>query len=75
MARILEYGIARPELDDLPRVHDRDTRSELTHNCEIVSDEEESQVKLVLDVLEEVDDLSLNGDVERARTIEMACAS
>jgi hypothetical protein len=66
MARVLEYGIARPELDDFAEVHNRDTCSELTHNCEIVSDEEESEVKLVLDVLEEVDDLSLNRDVERA---------
>mgnify|MGYP000902678350 CR=1 FL=1 len=53
------------ELDDPAQVHDRDAVRDLPDDRQVVRDEDVGDPELVLQVLEQVDDLRLNGDVER----------
>ena len=55
----------RRDLDDLAEVHHGDPVGDVTHDREIVRDEQERQVQLVLKLLEQVDDLRLDRDVQR----------
>ena len=52
-------------LDHAAQVHDRDPVGQVTHDRQVVGDEEIGHAELVLQVLEQVDDLGLHGDVER----------
>ena len=57
--------LAVTDLHDLAEVHHGDLGAEVTHDGQVVGDEEERHVELALDVLEQVDDLRLDRDVER----------
>ena len=59
--QVLDLG----HLDDLAEVHHRDAVADVLHDREVVGDEEVGQAELALEVLEQVDDLRLDGDVER----------
>ena len=50
-------------LDDLAEIHDRDTVRHVLDNREIMTDEEQRQAKFPH--LKQIDDLRLDGDVER----------
>ena len=57
--------VARPDLHDLAEVHHRHPVADVAHDREVVRDEKERQLELLLQVLHQVDDLRLDGDVER----------
>ena len=52
-------------LDDPAGVHDDDAVADLPHDGDVVADEEQRRVLLALHLLEEGQDLRLDGDVER----------
>ena len=52
------------ELDDLPLVHDRDAVARVLDDAEIVRDEQQRQPELLLQVLKQIEDLSLDRDIE-----------
>src|SRR4249920_773217 len=56
---------ARPQLDDLSQVHDRNAVGDVPHHRQVVSDEEIREAELTLELLEQVHDLRLDRDVER----------
>ena len=53
------------ELDDAAEVHHGDPRADLPHHGQVVRDEDVGQVELGLEGAKEVEDLGLDGDVER----------
>ncbi len=57
--------LRRPDLDELALVHDRDLVRHRPHDGEVVGDEQVGEPEVPLEVLEEVEDLRLDGDVER----------
>ena len=59
--------VAGGHLDDLAQVHHGDAVGDVAHDGEVVRDEQVGQAELVLEVLQQVDDLRLDRDVERAR--------
>src|SRR6266568_2012813 len=69
MERILEELARRGLLDDLPQVHDRDAIRHLPDDAEVVRDQQVRQVLPSLNVLEQVEDLRLDGYVEGARRL------
>lgn len=50
----------------VPQIHDHDAMADMLDHGEIVRDEEVSEAAFALDVLQEVDDLGLHGDIESA---------
>src|SRR5262249_20754154 len=54
------------QLDDLPQVHHRHAGRDVLDDLQIVGDENVGQPELALQVHQQIDDLRLNGDVERA---------
>ena len=55
----------RAALDDLAVIHDADPVGHLAHDAEIVGDQQHRHVELVLELEQQVEDLRLDGDVER----------
>ena len=53
-------------LDDFSLVHDCNVIGDVAHHGEVVGDENHGQVEFFAELEQEVDDLGLNGDVERA---------
>jgi len=56
----------RARLDDFTPVQDKDEVADVLHNGEVMRDEEESQSKFLLQILEEIHDLCLHADIQRA---------
>ena len=52
------------QLDDTAKVHDGYTVADMLYHREIVSDKKVGQMKLLLQILQEVQDLGLDGDVQ-----------
>jgi hypothetical protein len=67
--RGLEELVSRRLLDDAPEVHHADFIAEVTHDGEVMGDEEVGQVEALLELSQEVYDLSLDGDVECAHRL------
>ena len=65
MFGIAEEGPGRRRLHDLPQIHHRDPVAQVFDHPQVVRDEEIRQPELLLNVREQVDDLGLDGDVER----------
>ena len=64
MLRGGENPPARRGLDDLAEVHDGDAVGHVLDNGEVVADEEQREAKLLLQVLQQVHDLRLDGNIE-----------
>src|SRR4029077_11525141 len=64
MARAAVELMTGCDFHDLAQVHDRDPVGDVLHDREIVRDEEVGEVELALQLLEQVDDLRLDGNVE-----------
>ena len=64
MTRCGEQARGRPELDDATRVHHGDPVCDLSNDRQVVSDEDQGEAELLLQVLEDVEDLRLDRDVE-----------
>ena len=65
MLRRGEDSLDRPLLDDLALLHHADGVGELAHDAEVVGDEQHRHAEPRLQVLEQLEDLRLHGDVER----------
>ena len=52
-------------LHDLPAVHDDHAVRDLGHDAQVMGDEKDGHVELVAELVDEVEDLRLDGDVER----------
>ena len=65
MERVDVEVVGRSDLDDLAEVHHRDPVRDVADDGEVVRDEQVGQAELGLELLHEVDDLRLDGDVER----------
>ena len=57
--------VGRRELDELPQVHHGDAVGDVPDDAQVVGDEDVREAELALQVLEQVEDLRLHGDVER----------
>ena len=57
-------SVAIRDLDDAAKVHDRDSVGDVLHHGQVVRHEEQGQIKLGLELGQQVEDLSLDRDVE-----------
>ena len=64
MLGVLVEFVPAGYLDDLAQVHDRDPVGDVPHDGQVVGDEEVGEVEALLEGAEQVDDLSLNRNVE-----------
>ena len=58
--------LGRSRFDDFSPTEDHDLIADMLDDGEVVRDEEVGQAELLLQVLEEIDDLGLHADIERA---------
>ena len=65
MRRAGENGFDWSLFGDAPRIHDDDLVTHLGDDSEIVGDEQNRHAKLALEGAQEIEDLRLDGDVER----------
>ena len=65
MLRPLVEILVDTDLRHLAEVHDQDAVGDVADDVEIVRDEQVGEAELLLQVLEQVEDLRLHGDVER----------
>ena len=69
MAGIGEHARGLPGLDDLSLTHDDHVVGDAPDDIEIVGDEQHRHAEPFLQVLQELEDLRLHGDVERGRRL------
>ena len=67
MARRLENGLHRIELDDPSALHHRHPVGHTGHRAQIMGDEHQCHAALALELRQQGQDLRLNGDIERSR--------
>ena len=60
-----EHRLGRARLDDLALVHDADPVGHLADDAEIVGDQQQRHAEAALQALQQLQDLGLDGDVER----------
>ena len=65
MQRVVEDILDRTRLHDAAAIHDDDAVDRFGDDAEIMRDHHEAHARLGLDVLDELQDLRLDGDVER----------
>lgn len=66
---MLGMGVNRGSIglfDNLTAEHDDDIMADMFHNCKIVRDKQVRKPKLILEILQQIDDLGLNTDVQGA---------
>ena len=61
---VLEQLVVGGDLHDLSQIHDSDAIRDVANHRQVVGDEQVGQIELRLKVLEQVDDLGLNGYVQ-----------
>ena len=69
MLGVVDDACQRPELGDAAGVHHRDLVRRLRDDPEVVRDEDDGGAVLRLELADEVEDLRLDGDVERGRRL------
>ena len=65
MGRALVDLLRRPDLDELAEIHDADRVCQVLHDREVVGDDDVGQLVRALQIAHQVEDLSLDRDVER----------
>src|SRR5690242_16696335 len=65
MPRACEDLTLRRHLDNLAQIHHRNAVSDVLDDRQIMTDEEQREAELPLQILQQVDDLRLDRDVER----------
>ena len=65
MSGVVEHIVHGAVLDDLARVHDRHVIRHARHDAQVVGDENDSHAVLPLQVAQQVENLCLDGDVQR----------
>src|SRR5581483_1991656 len=61
--------VARADLDRAAEVHDHHAIRDVPHDVQVVGDEDVGEAELALQVLQQVEDLRLHGDVERGHRL------
>jgi len=56
--------VAFGDFDDLAQVHDRDAVTDMLNYPEVMGNEEVGEMHRLLEFLQEIDDLGLNGDIQ-----------
>ncbi len=69
MLRLGEDILGGAFLDDLAALHDVDALGHLAHDAEVVGDEQHGHAHLALQLLQQLEDLRLDGDVEGRRRL------
>ena len=69
MLRVGEQQADRRLLDDAAGIHDHHPMRDLGHHAEIVGDQHDGRARALAQVAQEVEDLRLDGDVERRRRL------
>ena len=64
MQRVLEDIRRFAVLDQIAQIHNADGVGDMLDNAQVMADEQVGQLVLFLQVLEQVDDLRLNGHVQ-----------
>lgn len=64
MQRVRIQIVGRSELNDIAEVHNGDTVADVLDDVEVMRNEEERQSELLLQVVQQVDDLGLDGNVQ-----------
>ncbi len=67
MQRVRKELVDRRAFDDLRSVHDRDMVGHLGDHAEVMRDEQNRHARLGLKLAQQVEDLSLDRDIERGR--------
>jgi len=67
MLRLSENYIGNPTLHDFPEIHDQDVIAQRTHHLHIMTDEQDTQAKIIAQVIQQMQYLSLY------RHIQCAC--
>ena len=62
--RVRKDLVGRPLFDDLAQVHDRHPVADMLDDAQIVSDEEIRQVEFLLQLIQQIDHLGLDGHVQ-----------
>ena len=65
MHRRLKDLLHRSGLDDLAHIHHRHSVANMANDTQVMGDEQIGQMQLFLELAEQVEDLGLNGHVER----------
>lgn len=63
--RVREHGLGCSELQHLALIHDDHVVANMTNNSKVVGDEQIGEIQSLPELLQEGDDLSLHGNVER----------
>ena len=69
MLRVVEDLLLVALLDDPARVHDQNPVGDVRDDAEVVGDENDSRPELSLQVLDQLENLSLDRHVERGRRL------
>ncbi len=64
MFRLLQHLAHRPDLDDAPKIHDRDAVREITDRAEVVRDEDDRDIARLTQFCQQVDDLGADGNIQ-----------
>lgn len=65
MERFCEQLIRSCMFNNFPQVHNRNLIAEILDNAQIMTDKEKRNTRRFLKILEDVEDLSLDGNIER----------
>ncbi len=65
MHRIVEDLLGIRQLDNLPKVHDRDPVADILDHAQVVGDKNISQVAFLFELHQQVEHLRLDRNVER----------
>jgi hypothetical protein len=69
MRRIAKDIVRATLLDNAAKIHHDDAVGEMAHHMEIVADEQDRQTETLAQIREQIDDLSLDRDVERCNRL------
>ena len=69
MTRRVVEGVDPSALDDLARVHDRAEIAELSHDRQVMRDQDQRQAEIAAESVEQLQDLRLHHHVERRRRL------
>ena len=61
----MEERLRRRLFNGLAQIHDHDLIGDVVDHAQIVGDEDVGQIQLLLEVLQEVEDLGLDGHIQR----------
>ena len=64
MARRVEYSVGIGAFHDLAKIHHRDASADISHDVQVVGDEDVGQAEALTQLDEKIEDLRLHGSVK-----------